>query len=277
MIKPFWLCLGVNNHPDYYKYLPLVVTAWKKFFPECKIALAYVGDEEKSPFEYDGVDKFFHFPEIGGIPSANLSKVVRYFIAAQMGSDTICLIHDMDSIPLQRPYWEWLFKDYVHGKLLAVGGEVYEGANEGKFPASNMMGSGEVFTKLINPLGWSFIALVHSCVGVRQFDDKENIAQIRQIFSDESLIRYLIHKNLKPEDVVYRERKCNPQTEWWDRSFNAYWDMGKLKAGEYVEAQLPRSFDEKGGGTDISPAMDYIFGRRGIELDGKGWLTFDKK
>lgn len=250
----FTVCLSVNDNYDYYKNMPLVYQAWKSFFPKCLISVGFVNskfsnkhrlnNQNVTDFLETYSDSLIVVDEIGGIPSENLGKFLRYYVASQQPDGTFCLIHDIDSLPLQTNYWtDYIFVNFIEDKLLAVGHDVYKGTeHEGKFPASNMMGTSNVFAKLLNSDGASFSSIIGQYVGIRMFDDKERLDQTKQNFSDESLIRYMIFKNLRLENVNFLDRKIDIRSQWLDKTF---WNLDQLKLRNqgYIECNLPRSFD----------------------------------
>ena len=249
--------LSVDDNRAYYDHLPLVATAWRKFFPGVKIKLAFLSDgTDKKTFE-SFADEVVIFPTVPGVPTANAAKMLRWILASEQG-DKVSLIHDIDTVPLQSKYWIDLMKDYVPGKLLTVGADVYRGTpHDGKVPASSTTGSGHIFKKLFNPSGVGYYELFHSWV-MNTFDEKENVMNHKTMFSDESLIRALIHKNLSPGDVIYRDRRINTYTQWIDRS-DWHVEPNMLKAGQYIEANLHRSFDDGSGRADLTEINNYIF------------------
>tara|TARA_R110000868_G_scaffold147305_4_gene368709 strand:- start:4365 stop:5255 length:891 start_codon:yes stop_codon:yes gene_type:complete len=254
MIKEFTVCLSVNDNYAYYKNLPIVYMSWKSFFPKCKVFLGFVHpkidlsnrdtDEELISFLKQHCDELVILDEIGGIPTENQGKFLRYFVASERPKEEICLIHDIDSLPLQSEYWNmYLFEHIEKNKLLAVGYDVYINTeNEGKFPASNLIATAEIFKKLVNPKNLSYQSLIFTYCGIRNLDEKERIDQIKQLFSDESLVRYMIINNLGMENVNHIDRKINIQTQWLDK---VTWSLNikKLQNGGYIECNLPRNFD----------------------------------
>ena len=259
----FTVCLSVNDNYDYYKNMPLVYKAWKSFFPKCRVVLGFVNSKTKLKhrtlnqdvidFLEDNSDELIVVDEVGGIPTENQGKFLRYWVASIQTNDLPCLIHDVDSLPLQSNYWsDYIFKNYRKDKLLAVGHDVYAGTeHQGKFPASNMVGDSEVFRKMINPQNSGYNATVFSYTGIRMFDDKERIEQMKQNFSDESLVRYMIVKNLGLENVNFIDRKIEIRNQWLDKTF---WNFDKdaINNGSFIECNLPRSFDSAIGVKNIN-------------------------
>ena len=265
----FTVCLSVNDNYDYYKNVPLVYRAWKAFFPQCKVILGFVNPKIplKHRITYENIfdflsansDEIVVMDEVAGIPSENQGKFLRYWIASNQPEGTKCLIHDVDSLPLQSRYWvEHIFPNYRKGKLLAVGHDVYKGTeHEGKFPASNMFADSDVFKKMVNPENAGYHSVVFGFTGIRMFDDKERLEQIKHHFSDESLVRYMIVKNLGIENVNFIDRKIDIVSQWLDKTF---WSLDKkrLENGYYVECNLPRSFDYGIGNIQLDELNNFI-------------------
>ncbi len=260
------LCLSVNENDAYLEHLELCCRAWRKFFPEWTINLAFVTDRDEdsefiNQFIRPFVDHIVIYQALPGISTGNLAKMVRYIMASTLDPNVPCMIHDIDSVPLSRKYWTQLLTDHQPGKLLAVGHDVYEneydGAHAGKFPASSMMGLGSVFNKLINPRNLSYKSLIQSWVDIHEFDHKESILNPHTIFSDESLIRALIYKNLG-DAVTRRNRNINVNAEWVCRGF---WNLDEkaLEYDQYIECHLPRKGDEDYSRVDITPIKNYIY------------------
>ena len=233
-----------DDSPHFLNFWPCVSRAWLKFFG-IKPTLALVTSR---PDSHPLISRLRHFGEvyriqqIPGIPVPNQAKLARFVLASQMG-DQVCMIEDIDTIPLQSNFVEGLAKRRKLQKLLAIGHEVYHADgysnSRGKFPISNMTAEGWLFQKLINPKELSDSELVESFVGTRVFDLKEDISNEPSLFSDESLIRALIEINDLDHIVQKEVRGVNPLTDWIDRS---WWniDEEKLHSGRYVACNFLR-------------------------------------
>lgn len=243
--------LSSNEHPNYIGFWPLVARAWRTLFDGVPVSLALV--TRRSPDDPVITEMSRHgevvlFPEIEGVPSANRAKVARHILASRHGS-AVCLINDVDLLPLQQEYVNELLSHRRPGQVLCVGADVYCGSpEEGKFPIGYLTAEGDTLAELINPLRLSDEALVRSWIGLRVFDHKEDVSRSvhnedPDTFSDESLFRALIHRWNRPCRVLHRPRGFSPYTaRAVDR---AAWelDRAKLASGVYVEAHLSRPFD----------------------------------
>jgi hypothetical protein len=233
-----------DDSPMFLNFWPCVSRAWLKFF-DIQPTLALVSNRPDTHPLFSRLRQFgevYKIEPVSGIPISNQAKLARFILASKM-HDQVCMIEDIDTIPLQRNFVEALVKRRKPQNLLAVGHEVYEIAgskqHRGKFPISNITAEGEVFKKLINPYGLCDSALIESFVGMRVFDLKEDISNDPSCFSDESLIRALIY-NHDLEHLVQKEaRYVNPLTDWIDRS---WWmvDEEKLNRGGYVACNFLR-------------------------------------
>ncbi len=213
------------------QFTPLVVRAWKRLYGEDFPVVVGFVDESTKP----------------GYPVPNIAKIARYQLAGQFPDD-VCLIHDMDTVPLDRDYYIRLTSPREPGRLLCVGAEVYRGTpHEGKFPAATLCGEGKLFRQLFSEPWTRFM-----------FDRKEFLGAPPDAFSDESLLRALLamHPEIRTQHV---ERGINIYTQWIDRSWWSRFDPGKLAAGKYYEANLPRPAAENWD--LIKPIADHIFGK----------------
>lgn len=251
------IILSSDENPMYIEFWGLVSTAWKKFFPEIKVSLAFVSNKTSDdPFvgmlsQYGDVHII---NPIIGIPIANQAKIARHILASTFDSEIVCL-HDIDTCPLNRKYTENFINQRKENTILRVGKEVFDNSEHaGKFPMSHVTAEGRLWKEIINPLSLNINDLITSWVGMKVFDHKEDISSPPNIFSDESLIRALLSRNNEFlfSDVV---RRVNIYSEWIDRS---WWnvDISRLYDGGYVEANFLRPFSSHWN--YIKPIADFI-------------------
>lgn len=228
----------------YLDYAKLARDSYARFFPEFKVHLAIVTEKpELLPIvKYEELFNSVRiFPDISGIPSANQGKLARLIRASELG-DSICMIEDIDTVPLQRAFLERLVAKLKDDELNAVGHEVYTGTESGKFPMSNVTASGNLFKEVFNPssLGWKELLKTFN---TSKNDDKEKIQNAPGAFSDESLFRKLIQVNYKGKmnKVV---RGVNIETHWINRekfhNFTTFksFNRDRLAKGDYILCNL---------------------------------------
>ncbi len=233
-----------DDSPRFLNFWPCVSRAWLKFF-DIRPTLALVTNRSEGDSLVSRLKQFgevYIIKPVPGIPIPNQAKLARFVLAAIMNNQ-VCMVEDIDTIPLQSTFIEDLVKYRKPHKILAVGHEVYDvetsGRHRGKFPISNMTAEGYIFQRLFNPRSLGDSELISSFLGACVFDSKEDVANHPAYFSDESLIRALIYQN-KLEYLVQKvSRNVNPLTDWIDRS---WWhvDVSKLNSGGYVACNFIR-------------------------------------
>lgn len=229
------IIISCDCNPTYYKNLPLVYHAYKKFFPEVCLVLAFINEpcgcfDEYPLYEY--CDELVHYNYIKGIPSCNQGKMVRYYTAAQYGNQ-ICMINDIDLIPLQREYYFNKLTLRRPNYLLAVGANVYQDKKlKGKFPIAYMTGEGYLFERLLNPNKLKWGDYLRQFTGLRIIDGKEDILKPIKLFSDESLIRAYI-KRLNGK-VIHADKDFKPHVDSITRI--GVFKQKKLDRGNYIES-----------------------------------------
>lgn len=256
------IVLSVDDYTEkFIHFVPIVVAAYRKFFPSKQIHLALLTDN------FDDV-KFDYLKSLPvnitplkpaiGIPIGNQAKVARFFLASTLGTQ-VCMIDDIDTIPLQTDFIDRITKQREARTILAVGREVFQGTpNEGKFPISNITARSFVFQKFINPENiTNFAQFIYSLPISPYIDGKENISNPESNFSDESLVRSHLKHFIPEKNITHVKRDVDQFNDWIDRS---YWkiDIEKLFAGKYVICNFKRPFKENSA--DAVPVIDYIFG-----------------
>jgi len=222
------IILSADENKDYIEMLPYVYAGWKKFFPEFEITIARVINTDN----LYNVNNTNIFNLLNISCSANQAKLARFYLASQYPDD-ICMIHDIDSICLQREYYFSRLQKRKENNLLTMGYDFYkETKNTGKFPIGYMTAEGKIFNEIFNVGNKSWHEWIHYIADLKGISVKENIKNPFKIFSDESLIKFLL-KNWKgkiqnlPLDYVLKE-DCI--CRW--RGIN----LKKLQENGYIEA-----------------------------------------
>ncbi len=256
------------------EFWPIVSKAWEKYFPNAKISLAFVTDRDENDELVQKMRKYgdVHlFPVVDGIPTANLSKMARHILAGNF-EEEVCMLEDIDTIPLQTNFVIDRLSQREKGKILFIGKEVYNGhgTDEGKFPISNITGESFLFRKIVNPDNLTHVDLFKSWCNIRVFDHKESINNTPDLsglngFSDESLWRVLLNRyEISENDFCFINRGVDIHKYWIDRS---WWriDHNMLKNDEYVCCNFLRPFSQNYN--LIEPIVKYIFNDDGIKME----------
>ena len=222
------IIVSTDENPMFLQFVPTVAKAWKKYFPEKKLSIAFISNktyDDKLVIEMQEYAEVKIYNAIPGIPVANQAKISRHILASEYKGD-ICMIEDIDTIPLQRHYFENRTSKF-EGGVLAVGHEVLSPTvDTGKFPMSTMTASGETFKQILNPNNLEYVELIKSFDNLGVHDNRESISNRPEDFSDESLIRYLL--NIWGGPITKVNRNVDIKIDWLDRS---WWniDINRLK------------------------------------------------
>ena len=278
--------LSCDENPLFLPFVPLIAKAWQKFFPEVGIELGFVCEVNpetglpldsrvyqymRTMAERSKVNLTF-LPLVEGVSPCNLGKVGRLIVAAEQG-DAVCLLHDVDSLPLQREYFIKLVEQRKKDTMLCVHvPEVYGGSPYGRFPMAPTTAEGYLFKRIINPENLSYTELINSWKNLQVYDTNESInnkpdpfAGDNIYFSDESLLRVLMNR--------FREERLSMTTNVvrhvanihydWVNSTNVpngpawgEWDREALTTGGMIEANLLRPswvYEE-----ELKEIIDYI-------------------
>lgn len=235
------IIISTNEDETYLDFWKIQKLANEIFFPNVKLTIAFLTHREEndslvSLIKSKGIDVKLYKP-LDGTPTANQAKILRYYCASEF-NDEICLISDMDTIPLQAEYINKIISKRQKNILLGIGKEVLDGTpHSGKFPAHHICGEGKLFKEMYNPENLSFDECVKKYIGLKVFDHKEDINNPPHIFSDESLNRAVIYLN--KINIQHIKREIDIHKQWIDRS---WWfvDEQKLKNNFYIEANLLR-------------------------------------
>lgn len=247
-----------DDSPAFLNFWPCVATAWQKFFA-ARPTLALLSNKSEDDALISRLKTFGDVVVVSpadNIPIPNQAKLARFIVASKMG-DEVCMIEDIDTVPLQSKFVTEKLSVRFPDKILAVGHEVYEKDHPGKFPVSNITARGSDFKQLFNPEGLNDADLLRSFIGMRVCDNKENIANHSSQFSDESLIRGLVHKHNLHHLIQRVERGVDIHSDWIDRS---WWgiDQAKLKSGGYVCCNFLRPCRENS--QQFIPIYEYLYG-----------------
>lgn len=236
-----------TDDSEFQKFWPMVSMAWGKFFPNVKLTCGFVtnrSEDDELVVKMREYGEVVLFPVIANIPTASQGKMTRLILATTFG-DEICLIDDIDSIPMQSEYIKNVFsaeacQSLKDGSLLALAADVYKNSpHQGKFPMGYITGKGSTFKKFINPHSKDIKDLYSDWLD-NKIDGKESVLNVPvENFSDESLVRYLIQQY--PVDVYHVDRNCDIQRYWIDRS---WWNIDKTRLFEedYVMCNFLRPY-----------------------------------
>jgi hypothetical protein len=191
---------------------------------------------------------------VEGVPKSSQGMTARLWLAS-LYSVHLCIINDLDLIPLQSEYLNNLIKNKPKDCLLAIGAEDHfkNPEDKGKFPMGYCMGEGRIFNKIVNPKNLSYEEWIRSFIGMKVFDSKEDISKEPPEYSDESLIRALISKsnvNVCHVPLGFKLFEDNIDRYKWKI------DADRLYRGDYIESHMLRPFHNYI--SELTPLIEFI-------------------
>jgi len=270
------IILSCDENPVYREFWEPVSWAYKKMGYECHLAfVTKKKDDDPIVQRMREFGKVTLFKPIDDVPTGNQAKMARFILASTYG-ERLCYIDDIDLFPLSKKFildkFNAINQYYDSGNcainiLLCVGGEVYH--YNGCYPISQMIAEGDTFKKFINPKNLPYDLLIRSWKDKAQFDDRENIniwphdsaKRADYYFSDERLLKRLIHENPVPKLEIqrgyddYLEATIDRATFDKDKNYWAF-DRDKLKNHGYMNAHCVRPYLQHK--EHFQPLFDYI-------------------
>jgi len=247
----------VSSDENFVNFFPIVFHSWKKFFPEVKVSAIFITDRKENDeavIYLNGLfDNFKVQKNIKGYPTKNIAKVARFLYASELEGE-ISMIEDVDTIPLQRDFFENRTSKREKGKILAVGRECYIGKPyHESFPISTMTAESFIFKELFNPESLKFEDLIKEFENIFDFNGKNLKCGD---FSDESFIRALsVKRNFDKFNHIHRG--VDIKRDWIDRSWWGY-DVNRLFRGEYITCNFKRPMEKHV--KEYSDIFRYIYG-----------------
>ena len=109
---------STNMNPDYYKFIPSFIKAWKKLFPNVNIHIIVIAEEIIEELQqYKQYLKLFK--PIKDVETSFIAQNIRLFYPALINqAKGGIIITDMDMIPMNTIYYTEPIKDISHDKFI---------------------------------------------------------------------------------------------------------------------------------------------------------------
>ncbi len=137
--------LATDTHEDYIEFWPIVAKAWKDVMGITP-TLALIA---KEGIEIDAsLGEVIRFDPIEGIPTSFQAQVVRLLLPT-LFPDDICIVSDIDMVPLKKEYFIDTVKPYSRDAFVVFRDNAYR-AQECKFPMCYIAAKGQTFKEVFN-------------------------------------------------------------------------------------------------------------------------------
>lgn len=243
--------MSSNEDPTYLDYWPMVAGAWKALGFDPWLALISADEELGTVQREHG--RVWQLDPVEGMPDGHLAKVSRLMLAAHLDGES--LLSDVDMMPLagMRDYLDMPARRRKPGQLVVYGADAYKDWAKDRYPICYLLAERQTWRQIVNPEGPSVADLLERWRGPKGLDHRDD--PWGEVFSDESLLQWLLRKWNKPKRVV----EVNRGMMDWSKEFTdaagitpigipkgrinrGVWtfDTDELDAGLYIDAHLPR-------------------------------------
>ena len=217
--------LSTNVSHDYIQFWPLIAKVWKEKMG-IQPTLALIGDEDVQVDESLG--DVVRFKPIEGVPTWFYAQIVRLLFPAYFPND-ICMISDIDMLPLNRNYFEQSMEFITDPAALVI---FRDKSASDRYPMCYIAGRGLTFQELFN---------------LESLDQIPNrVTEWFKLgldwYTDETVLYRAITNWSKYHTHVAKLGYGDEQEA--DRICRSKWqyDLDTLRSGGYVDAHLPRPY-----------------------------------
>lgn len=236
--------LSTDDNPMFIQFWPLVASAWARW--GIRPTLALVTDRPREQWKWmEEYGDVVQYRTRSDVPAPNWAKVARWHNYYAWLDDP-GIVSCIDMIPLNREYFESLFVACHRGVIVAASSDAYRPDVRGalkKVPGCYLLGHGTTWLEVVNQgcrMGYDQWVDEHR--QIRRFDKKEALEVHQSQFSEESLMRVLLHDWGRRGGVIRmgeRPGGWGDKIRRIDRAFWG-WDDELLSAGYYLDCHSLR-------------------------------------
>jgi len=228
--------VATDANSEYYQFWPIVARRWASWgiIP----TLAVVSDTKLDIDESLG-DVIYHAPN-PNVPTAQQAQVIRLFLAANF-EDDVCLISDIDMLPLNRDYFLDSVQYYDSSNFVVYSSDAYLSGDPAypAYPMCYLASEGENFKEIIDGNLESFNEIIVSWIdeGFGWHTDEKVFYQKLQKWESINHLTVTLRRgfNLSADPGAIRRI---------DRSWNSSYNKDMIQQKYYVDYHMPRPYKE---------------------------------
>lgn len=219
--------LSTDSNPDYIQFWPIVAKVWKDYIG-IKPTLALIAD--KSVIIDESLGDVIRFEPIPGVKTSLQAQVIRLLLPAYF-QDEVCLISDIDMIPLNKNYFFDSVKDIKEDCFVTFRNYYYRDTTT-IYPMCYNAAKGKVFKEIFK---------INNIYDIPSIVQNWSAANLGWSTDEILLLKYL--RNWK-----YHDTRCIHLNQYItgrvDRSNNLSCNLNSIKNGSYIDAHCPRPFEK---------------------------------
>jgi len=259
--------MSVNYNPTYFQFIPVVMSAWRKFGFDPVLTLVTNKKESEWAWMKDYAE-IRPFKIRTDIDEGVWTKVARFYSYFDEGTKQC--ISDIDLIPLKKEYYDKLFT-YPDDKLVVSDNPYIHPSLRGKPPSEipeylqfagcYLVATGALWKEIMNPDNLDDEGMFNSYKGVWRFEPTEDITKPYDKFSEDTLMARLVY-NWTPDKtkIKFLNRGFCPIGNPFalNRIDRGKWTFiqENLDRGEYIDSHCLRPIE--GNISRIAPLIESI-------------------
>lgn len=216
--------VSTDSNPIYYEFWPLVAKAWKN--TQIEPTVAVIGALNLN-YAYGTIVKM---PVIEGISSGFIAQVIRLIVPC-LFPEEVCIIGDIDMIPLSRQYFTKHIAGYDDDSIIVFSSDAYK--TELRYPMCYIAAKGKYFQEIIGLKNTDLDTIVNFIKDLHALNlawDTDELFFTRQLHNSALLSKTILLKRggWKP----FAKNRID-RTHWkyslWGFSINKYIDAHCLR------------------------------------------------
>ncbi|MBC8297271.1 MAG: hypothetical protein H8E55_15945 [Pelagibacterales bacterium] len=228
--------LSSNNSEKYLDFWNIVSESWVKI-ANIRPTLFVVSEKDLGLNTKYGEVYYQNPLGSSDISTASQSQILRLFAASKF-SEEICLISDLDMMPLQYKYFHDQIKPVPDDNIVFYSSDAYlpNGPSYPAFPMCYMLAKGKTFEEILGATYDDFSREMIEWMGYSYgwFTDEKVFYKKWNDWIDQSKRTTLLRRGFNISDAHTMKRI--------DRAYNSFYDKNMLRDGYYVDYHMPRPY-----------------------------------
>lgn len=221
---PQRVILATNEKNLYIQFWPITSLMWNKIVGVTP-TLALIAHNKKKLEK--GVGEVVRFKPLPGIPTSFQAQVIRLLLPA-LYPDDVCIISDIDMIPLQKKYFIDSIQKYPNSVFIVYRDKAY-GPDAKQYPMCYLAAQGKIFAEIFN---------VHNKKDIKR-TIKEWYDQGLGWMTDELMLyKYLHNWPCFSSHCIRLGEGVGPRIDRADWQY----DSKKLKENYYIDSHMLRPY-----------------------------------
>lgn len=217
--------LSTDSNPEYIQFWPIVAKVWQEYIG-IKPTLALIAD--KSVYIDESLGDVIRFEPIPGVKTSLHAQVIRLLLPAYFEED-VCLISDIDMIPLNKQYYYDSIKNIPDNCFVTFRNYYYENT-ETIYPMCYNAAKGKVFKEIFK---------INNIFDIPSIVQNWSALNLGWSTDEILLVKYLHSWNDYKSRCINLNQSISKRI---DRGNNLSCNIGLILNKFYIDMHCPRPF-----------------------------------